>query len=49
MMAELEQEQTRSAAEDAMKDMVIRRFAFNGVEEPGPNAPATRTGKEGDR
>ena len=49
VLAELEQEQTRSAAEDAMKNMVIRRFAFNGVEERGPNAPATGTGKEGDR
>ena len=49
VMAELEQEQTRSAAEDAMKNMVIRRFAFSGVEESGPNAPATRTDKEGAR
>ena len=49
VLAELEQEQTRSAAEDTMKNMVIRRFAFNGTEERVPNAPAARTGKEGDR
>ena len=49
LLAEMEQEHARSVAEDAMKTMVIHRYPFNGPGGSNPNAPATRTGKEGDR
>jgi hypothetical protein len=49
LLAEMEQEQAKPVAQDAMKTMVIHTFAFNGVEGPDPKNPDATNDKGGSR